>query len=160
MNRQAEQRDYSFIYNLYMHRATNPWLLYEWMSEGEFLPIFEELVNRHHLFVYSEDGLDMGMFKLQPMKHRNSHIVYLGGVAVDPGVQGRGVGSRMMKEIVAKAGQMGFRRIELTVATNNKAAIRLYTHAGFAVEGILKNYSYLSSEHKYLDEQVMALLLA
>jgi RimJ/RimL family protein N-acetyltransferase len=66
----------------------------------------------------------------------------------------------MMKEIVAKAGQMGFRRIELTVATNNKAAIRLYTHAGFAVEGILKNYSYLSSEHKYLDEQVMALLLA
>lgn len=160
MIRQADRSDYSFIYSLYMHPATNPWLLYEWMPEQSFTPIFEELAGRGYLYIYSEDGVDLGMFKLQPMKHRNSHIVYLGGVAVDPRVQGRGVGSRMMKEIIALAGGQGFKRIELTVATNNKTAIRLYTHAGFTGEGVLKNYSYLASENRYLDEQVMALLLA
>ena len=45
--------------------------------------------------------------------------------------------------------------MELTVATSNEKAIRLYEHHGFEKEGVLKNYSYLKEEGIYLDEWVM-----
>ena len=51
------------------------------MGADEFRPVYNELIARNSLYIYSEDGKDVGMFKLQPMKYQNSHIVYLGGVA-------------------------------------------------------------------------------
>jgi putative acetyltransferase len=50
-------------------------------------------------------------------------------------------------------------RIELTVSVENPKAIGLYESLGFVREGILKNYCYLAQEGRYMDEQVMALLL-
>jgi hypothetical protein len=64
-----------------MNPLNNPWLLYEQMGADEFRPVYNELIARNSLYIYSEDGKDVGMFKLQPMKYQNSHIVYLGGVA-------------------------------------------------------------------------------
>lgn len=159
MIRTAVQDDFDYIFYLYMHPDNNPWLLYELMGKEEFKPIYNELTARNHLYVFSEGGRDMGMFKLQPMKYRNSHIIYLGGVAIDPGYRLQGAGGRMMTEILAKVKQMGFTRVELTVATINRAAIKLYEKAGFQNEGLLRNYSYLKSEDRYIDEYVMGLIL-
>lgn len=155
----AGQNDFDFIFNLYMHPDNNPWLLYELMGKEEFRPIYNELTARNHLYVYSEGGKDIGMFKLQPMKYRNSHIIYLGGVAIDPGSRQRGAGSRMMEEIIDKVKEMGFTRVELTVGTGNSNAIRLYEKMGFHNEGLLRNYSYLKREDRYIDEYVMGLIL-
>jgi putative acetyltransferase len=159
MIRLAGQNDFDFIFQLYMHPDNNPWLLYEQMVRDEFFPIFNELIARGHLYVFHENGKDVGMFKLQPMKYRNSHIIYLGGVAVDPASSEQGAGSRMMPEVLAKVKEMGFTRIELTVGTENARAIRLYERTGFEIEGRLKNYSFLRSENRYIDEFVMGLIL-
>ena len=159
MNRLAKAEDFSFIYRLYMHPENNRWLLYDEMDEESFRPIFEELVKRGHLYVFEVDGLPVGMFKLQPMRYRNSHIVYLGGVAIDSAYKGKGHGSKMISESVSVAAQMGFTRMELTVATVNEKAIWLYEQHGFQKEGILKNYSYLKDEGVYLDEWVMGKLV-
>ena len=155
MNRLAKPEDFSFIYTLYMHPDNNRWLLYDPMSEEAFQPIFDELVKRGHLYIYEEEGVPVGMFKLQPMRYRNSHIIYLGGVAIDSKHKGKGCGNRMISESVSAAKQLGFTRMELTVATSNEKAIRLYEHHGFEKEGVLKNYSYLKEEGIYLDEWVM-----
>lgn len=155
MNRLATTVDFSFIYHLYMHPENNRWLLYEEMDKETFRPIFDELVKRAHLYVYEEQGEPVGMFKLQPMRYRNSHIIYLGGVAVDPRHKGKGYGGAIISESVGIAHTMGFTRIELTVATENEKAIRLYERYGFEKEGVLKKYSYLKSEGLYLDEWVM-----
>jgi len=142
-----------------MHPQTNPWLLYEPMDEASFRPIFEELLNRGFLHVFEQDGARLGMCKLMPMKHRNSHIIYLGGVAVEPDHAGKGLGRQMLIEAIALAKQRGFTRIELTVATANPRAVGLYESLGFVNEGLLKNYTYLASEARYVDEFVMGLLL-
>ncbi len=154
----ATAEDFPFLYRLYMHPATNPWLLYEVQPMEAFLPELRMLTERQMLYVYSRDGVPVGMFKLQPMKHRNSHIVYLGGVAIDPDHGGRGHGTAMITSAVALSRSQGFRRMELTVATSNTRAIGVYERAGFSFEGVLRDYSYLASEGRYIDEQVMGLL--
>lgn len=159
MLRKANTNDFPFLYRLYMHPEANTWLLYEQTDEETFRPVMDELIKRGHLYIYAEQGLPVGMCKLQPMRHRNSHIVYLGGVAVDPDVQGRGHGARMISSAIDLSKEMGFRRIELTVATINDRAIRLYLRFGFVKEGVLQRYSYLQSKDQYLDEYVMGLLL-
>jgi RimJ/RimL family protein N-acetyltransferase len=159
MIRPAGQENFDFIYQLYMHPDNNPWLLYEQMTRDEFYPVFNELIARGHLYIFHEEGKDKGMFKLQPMKYRNSHIIYLGGVAVDAGSRQQGVGGRMMADVLDKVREMGFTRVELTVGTENIPAIHLYEKAGFEIEGRLKNYSYLKSENRYIDEYVMGLIL-
>jgi len=53
----------------------------------------------------------------------------------------------------------GYVRIELTVATINAQAIRTYEKMGFKNEGKLKKYTWLKSEDRFIDEQVMALIL-
>lgn len=159
MNRLAKPEDFSFIYHLYMHVDNNRWLLYDSMDERSFQPIFDELIKREHLYVYEADGAPLGMFKLQPMRYRNRHILYLGGVALDPKHKGMGHGNKIITESVSIARQMGFTRIELTVSTENEKAILLYERHGFQKEGVLKNYSYLKEEGIYLDEWVMGLLI-
>lgn len=154
----ATAEDFSFLYRLYMHPATNPWLLYEVQPMEDFLPELRMLTERGMLYTYAFEGVPIGMFKLQPMKHRNSHIIYLGGVAIDPDHDGRGHGSAMIRSAVELARSRGFKRMELTVATANERAIRVYERTGFRFEGILRDYSYLASEDRYIDEQVMGLI--
>ena len=159
MHRLAEASDFDFIYRLYMHPVINPWLLYEMMEETEFRPIFEELVAKKCLFVYYEGTEMIGMFKLVPQKYRNSHIIYLGGIGIHPDYWGKGYGSKMLKEVVELIKTMGYSRVELTVATVNAQAIRTYEKVGFTNEGTLEKYTYLKSENRFIDEQVMALML-
>lgn len=158
MVRKANESDFNFFYGLYMHPEINPWLLYEMMPEEEFHPIFSDLLRREALYVFTKEGEPAGMFKLVPQKFRNSHIMYLGGVAIVPSQSGKGYGKEMVLAAVALAFSMGCVRIELTVATTNFPAIALYESAGFVTEGILRKYTFLKAENRYMDEQVMALV--
>jgi putative acetyltransferase len=142
-----------------MHPQINPFLLYEQMDKNDFKPVFEDLINRNVLFVFEDDSVLTGMCKLVPQQYRNSHNIYLGGIAVHPFFAGKGEGIKMMQEIIEYAKQNGFLRIELSVASINEKAIRLYEKAGFVKEGTLKKFTFLKSENKYLDEIMMACLI-
>jgi putative acetyltransferase len=159
MLRLATNTDFDFVYELYMHQQINPFLLYEQMEANDFKPVFEDLTNREILFVFEDDGVPTGMCKLVPQLYRNSHIVYLGGIAVHPFFAGKGEGIKMMNDIIGFAKQNGFLRIELSVASVNEKAIRLYEKAGFVKEGVLRKFTYLKSENKFLDEVMMAYLV-
>ena len=156
MIRAATQNDLGYLFSLYMHPAVNPWLLYEMMTADAFRPIMEDLLQKKALYIYEQEGKSVGMFKLVPMKFRNSHIIYLGGVAIHPDHTGKGYAKEMILDAMDLVKTLGFSRIELTVATSNDRAIDLYTKCGFKAEGILKNYTFLASENRYIDEQVMA----
>lgn len=158
MTRAMLREDFAFIYALYMHPATNPYLLYEVMDEASFEPIFADLLQKQVIYVYESGGIPVGMFKLLPLTYRTSHIVYLGGLAIDPGKAGAGHGTAMLQEIIELCRQQGFLRIELSTATVNERAIRLYEKAGFQREGVLRNYSWLKSDNRFLDEVMMSYL--
>lgn len=159
MLKQATDNDFDFVYELYMHPQINPFLLYEQMEINDFKAVFEDLTKKKVLFVFEDDGVPTGMCKLVPQQYRNSHIVYLGGIAIHPFFAGKGEGIKMINDIIDFAKQNGFLRIELSVASVNEKAIRLYEKAGFVKEGILRKFTYLKSENKFLDELMMAYLV-
>ena len=157
MIRHAEEKDFDFIYLLYMHPATNPFLLYDEMDKTSFKPIFNELLERKILFVFENEIEAKGMCKLVP-PYRNEHTVYLGGVAVHPDFTGKGYGSKMMKDIIDYCGKNNFKRIELSTAIHNTPAIRLYEKSGFVQEGLLKKYTWFKKDNIFWDEVMMAYL--
>lgn len=160
MTRTAVKTDFDYFYGLYMHPVINPFLLYEQMSREEFRPVFSELQEKGYLYVYQDqEGVSVGMFKLVPRQYRNSHVVYLGGLAIDPLFAGKGYAGKMLQEIKVMAIQKGFTRIELTVAVLNEKAIRVYERAGFQQEGRLRNYTFLASENRFIDEVMMSCLV-
>lgn len=157
MYRKANQNDLQFIYDLYMHPHVNSYLLYELMSIEDFKPIYDKLLEDGIKYVFEdENGTSVGMFKLFPWTHRSSHIAYLGGLAIHPDYAGKGSGLKMMKEIIELANQQGYKRVELSVAKENLRAIKLYKKVGFEVEGVLRKYTYLKQEGRFLDELLMS----
>lgn len=150
--------DFDFIYGLYMHPQVNPFLLYEQMDAGAFLPIFNELLAKKIVYIFNTDGNDAGMFKLIKQEHRDSHKAYLGGLAIHPSFAGKGYGLKMMNEIIEMGKSMGILRIELSVATFNSKAIALYEKTGFEKEGVMKKFTHLKKEGRFIDEQLMSYL--
>ncbi len=158
MIKKAAAKDFEFFYYLYMHPQVNPFLLYEKMEQEEFIPIFNELLDKGVLYLFVSEDVPAGMFKLVPQQYRNSHIAYLGGLAIDPFQAGKGLGLVMMEAVKEYANAAGFKRIELSVAAVNERAINLYLKAGFEKEGVLRNFTFLKSENRFLDEVMMAYL--
>ncbi len=158
MIRKMTQQDFHFIYELYMHPGVNKYLLYEPMSETEFNPIFPDFLEKQIIYIFEFAEAPIGMFKLVPYAHRTSHVAYIGGLAIHPSHSGKGLGTQMMNEIKALAQERGIGRLELSTSVINERAIRLYENAGFQREGILRKYSYLESEDRYLDEVMMSWL--
>lgn len=158
MIRNITTNDFDYIHQLYMHPQVNPFLLYEQMDAVGFIPIFNELLAKNIIYIFSVDGRDVGMFKFIKQEHRNAHIAYLGGLAIHPSCSGKGYGLQMMNEIIKLGKTMDILRIELSVATFNDKAIALYEKMGFAKEGILRKFTHLKSEGRYIDEQLMSYL--
>jgi L-phenylalanine/L-methionine N-acetyltransferase len=158
MIRKVTASDFNFVYDLYMHPQTNRFLLYEQMNAETFEPIFNDLLSKEILFIYYNENVATGMFKLVRHLYRNDHIGYLGSVVIHPQFAGKGQGYKMLQEIIFLGSQIGLLRIELSTATSNEKAIRLYEKAGFQTEGTLKKYTYLKNENLFLDELMMAYL--
>lgn len=159
MVRSAVSSDFYFIYELYFHQDINSYLLYEMMEKPDFQAIFDALLSNNNLYIFEIGGEKVGMFKLVPLAHRTSHIVYLGGVAVHPQYSGRGLGFQMMNEIIALCQKQSYLRIELSTATINEKAIKLYEKVGFQKEGILRKYTHLKSKNQFLDEVLLSYLM-
>jgi RimJ/RimL family protein N-acetyltransferase len=158
MIKPATPLDFDFFYNLYFHPQINPYLLYEMMDKTGFQPIFDDLLEKKVLFIFQMDGQNVGMFKLIRLTYRSNHIAYLGGVGIHPDFAGKGCGSKMMQAIVEFGAELGLKRMELSVAAINDKATHVYEKVGFHKEGILRNYTYLKSENRYLDEVLMSYL--
>lgn len=89
---------------------------------------------------------------------RRAHVGTL-GLGVHDDYHGQGIGSRMTREILSVADNwLGLRRIELTVYTDNEAAIALYRRFGFEVEGTHRDYAF--RQGRFVDVYAMARLNA
>jgi RimJ/RimL family protein N-acetyltransferase len=57
------------------------------------------------------------------------------GIMLDPGVIGRGLGRRILRQFAGYCVQYGLRRLTLEVVATNERAVRAYRAAGFVVCG-------------------------
>lgn len=84
----------------------------------------------------------------------HEHVLELGGLAVDPRCQGRGVGRGLVEAAVEDARARGARKLSLRVLGLNTGARRLYESCGFSVEGVLRAEFLL--EGRFVDDVLMA----
>ena len=117
-----------------------------------------ELPAGDHTLVAEVDGKVVGNIGLHaiPKSRRRAHAAAI-GMAVHDAYQGKGVGSALMQAALDLADNwLQFTRIELTVFTDNVAAVALYKKFGFVIEGTHKQYAFRNGE--YTDSYSMARL--
>ena len=89
------------------------------------------------LVVAVEGGEVLGWCDVLPTHGQaRAHVGTL-GIGLVAQARQRGIGRRLMEAAIARAWELGFTRIELTVRVDNQNAKRLYKRMGFQIEGTL-----------------------
>ncbi|VWC25480.1 GNAT family N-acetyltransferase [Burkholderia lata] len=95
------------------------------------------------------DGVVVGHLGLHPEQNpRRRHAAGL-GMMVDAARHGRGIGGRLLTAAIDLAENwLNITRLELTVFTDNRAAIALYEKHGFRIEGESPGYALRDGVHE------------
>ena len=96
----------------------------------------------------------LGAYGGEYMRYRNTARVVVG---VLQEFAGKGIGTRLLKELLVWAQSRGIHRLELTVMAHNAKALGLYKKMGFEIEGTRKDSLLVNG--RYVDEYSMAKLL-
>ncbi|ARM89170.1 GCN5-related N-acetyltransferase protein [Rhizobium sp. CIAT894] len=106
--------------------------------------------------VVTLNGKIVGNCGLNRFSGRRQHVASI-GMGVHDDFTGRGFGRILLGAMVDAADDwLDVKRLELTVYTDNDAAIGLYEKFGFEREGLLKAFGFRSGE--YVDAYTMARL--
>jgi len=85
-------------------------------------------------FVADIDGQIVGHVAAAPADDRNPELV----VFLHPDYRGRGIGTELLKQLVAHVDERGADSLRLTVASGNRRAIHVYDNLGFDVADRLR----------------------
>jgi L-amino acid N-acyltransferase YncA len=90
-----------------------------------------------HRLVAREDGRILGWTALAPVSDR---CAYAGlaedSIYVAPHAQGRGVGRRLLRAVLASAERAGIWTVQTGIFPENQASVRLHQACGFRVVGV------------------------
>jgi len=95
-----------------------------------------EHATRHYLVATCGDQLAAyaGLCAYPP------HESYVQTIAVAPGAQGQGLGTRLLTALIDESQRRGCRRLDLEVRADNDVAVRLYERHGFTRVGLRRGY--------------------
>jgi ribosomal protein S18 acetylase RimI-like enzyme len=90
------------------------------------------------------------------VKPPKKHIAYLGHFGVSPHIQGQGLGTMLIDELIRQAQNDGFDTFALDVSSANPRAQKLYERLGFVVKKInpanFKTPFGAIVEHRYMEK--------
>lgn len=166
VHRAVRDADIDGLYALLNHPIINHQISFDACSREEFGPILEEMRASGDFRVVESSGLDeaaipggiVGCYLLKRGTLRFRHAVHIGCVGVHPEMQGRGIGRRMITELLDELRREGLKRVELTVAADNPRGIAFWTAMGFTPEGRMRKYFSRAGQAELGDEIGMALL--
>lgn len=102
-----------------------------------------------------EDELIGYLFAIGGTVRKNKHSVYI-AIGILDDFHGKGIVTRLFRELEEWARSVEISRLELTVVTENKAGVALYKKKGFEVEGTKRKS--LKINGKFYDEYYMSKL--
>jgi putative acetyltransferase len=159
MRRLAAPGDFEAIYSIYMHAEVIPFLGFDPMPREDFKAVYEALLASQCFYVFEVAGRVQGFYKAVRQEGRAAHVAYLATLAIAPHAKGGGLARAMVEDAIARLRQEGVSRIELTVEVDNPRGIAFYKKLGFEHEGTLRAAYKRASDHDYVDQLFMALLL-
>lgn len=71
---------------------------------------------------------------------KNSSIAHLESIAVDPSIQGKGIGRKLLEEIEKVSISNGCNRMILETFEKNYPALKLYQNFGYQIKELVQNY--------------------
>lgn len=160
LRRLATQDDFAGVHTIYTHPDVSPYLGYDPMPLEDFRPIFTALVASDAFFVVPRDAQVRGFYRVSRQKGRSRHVAILETLAVSPDERGNGFARDMVTEALEAMAADGILRVELMVEADNPRGISFYRKLGFEQEGRLKAAYKRSHQAEYVDEILMAKLLA
>lgn len=126
--RRMTERDVSQAAALEAANFTTPW------SEKSF---YEQLEKSNALYMVAErEGQIIGVCGL--VESYGEAEIY--NVSVDSNYRRRGVGTLLMRELLAEGSRKGINAYTLEVRAGNEAAIYLYEKLGFMKEGLRRGF--------------------
>lgn len=87
---------------------------------------------------------------------RNYHSAYI-IIGILKAYTNKQIGSLLLDKVEKTLKSSGIKKLELSVASKNIPAIKLYTNKGFQIEGLRKNALFINSE--FVDEFYMGKIL-
>ncbi|MGW2819771.1 N-acetyltransferase family protein [Streptomyces sp. NPDC001443] len=102
---------------------------------------------RDHVLVLADGASLLGYVFATPPHRGLSWILSL---AITPGLQGQGLGRRMMSEILDRLRSEGVKEVWLTVEPGNDTAVLLYRSLGFTPEEAPRKDYFGPDQHRLL----------
>ena len=130
IERLADDQDLDGVLAVESESFANPWTrdMYAW-----------ELQNRsmcHILLVRTPDCRVAGFCAFWLVFDE----VHINNIAMRPNFRAQGIGTALLRQVLAEGQQLGARRATLEVRASNDGARRLYERMGFYVAGVRRNY--------------------
>ena len=125
--RSASLDDVSAILEIENKTNQMPW------SKAQFISSMEV---GHYSIVMHKDKHILGFAIYSPIIPE-SHLLT---IAIDPANQGKGLGDKLLQQIILQNKTIGVKVISLEVRVSNLPAINLYEKRGFYKEAIRPNY--------------------
>lgn len=125
-------------------------------SAATYAKWIDEMPTGDYLLVAEVDGAVVGNLGLHAVSKspRRRHAGAI-GISVRDDWRRRGVGAALLRAAIDVADNwIGYSRLELTVYTDNAAALALYRKFGFEIEGTAKRYALRDGE--LVDAYMMA----
>lgn len=124
--RDTDMRDVNFILNLRQDTIKTYikeiWGWNEEFQRNDFIESFQPNLNK----IITYKGIDIGVLEL----NENEFEINITEIEILPAYQGIGIGSTILKDILANASELN-KKVAIGTFKANFNAIRLYDHLGF-----------------------------
>ena len=156
MLRKYKPGDTKDIYEIFFHPEVNPYMNVYGLSFSSFEKYWKGRLGREKIYVWEEDKKVVAMLCVRQGGGRCAGTFRMGSFAVHPDWQERGIGKKIIGEILNLLKSQNAIRVELMAEADNDKAIAFYKNLGFEEEGRLRKY--FNREGKLIDEIVMSVL--
>lgn len=133
-----KKEDISMVVTLEENTFSTPWS-YEALEESF-------LKDNYYFLVAKQENIVVGYVGMYVVLQEGD----ITNIAVAKEVQGQGIGTKLLKELLEVAKKHGIETINLEVRVSNESAISLYKKHGFEIIGRRKNFYTKPEEDGYL----------
>lgn len=136
---EADADGINAVYNPYVLASTCTFQVTP-TTTGERVRWLQRHGPRHPVIVAEDAGRIVAWAALTPYHPREAYAATVeDSIYLAPEVQGRGLGRRMLDDLLARARSIGHRTVVALIASDQPASLVLHRRCGFTDAGLLRN---------------------